>query len=331
MRGQTRAKGVRREPDRLDKKGVRREPDRPNKKAGFALILVVWLLVLIGSIGAYLVTNGRAETAIAFNMRAAASAEALADAGLARVVFNQTDPKLSNRWKLDGERYHIALPGGAIDIRLQDETQKINPNLASEALLGALFEVCGTDRGTARHLGTAVADWVSADGPPRPGGAKLEQYRAAGRSYGPPNVPMESLDELQLVLGMTPAIFASVRPYLTIHASAPAPDGKKAPLLVQRAITLAARTQDDGEETDTPPPATPSLGTPPAQAPPKAPAQTPQDEQVIAAEITARSREGGVFVRTAILRLEPGDAKAYSVLDWQRGALNQSWTEPAGK
>jgi hypothetical protein len=48
---------------------------------------------------------------------------------------------------------------------------------------------------------------------------------------------------------------------------------------------------------------------------------------VIAAEITARSHEGGVFVRYAVLKLEPGEAKAYSVLDWQRGAL----TEPTQK
>jgi hypothetical protein len=134
--------------------GVRREPDRHSKKAGFALILVIWLLVLIGSIGAYLVANGRAETAIAFNMRAAASAEALADAGIARVVFNQTDPKTSSRWQLNGEVYRITLPAGSLEIRLEDETQKINPNLASETLLAALFEVCGTDRSTARQRQT---------------------------------------------------------------------------------------------------------------------------------------------------------------------------------
>jgi general secretion pathway protein K len=275
---------------------------------GFALILVVWLLVLIGSIGAYLVANGRAETAIAFNMRAAASAEALADAGIARAVFNQTDPRNTSRWKLDGEAHRIALPAGTIEIRLEDETQKINPNLASETLLAALFEVCGTERGKARHLGAAVADWVSADGAPREGGAKLDQYRAAGRSYGPPNAPAESLDELQLVLGMTPDILASVRPYLTIYTSAPAPDGKAAPLLVQRALVLAARAQDDDAEA--PKPAAPAPAT----------QQPVAEERVIAAEVTGHSREGGVFVRYAVLRLEPDGAKSYSVLDWRRGA-----------
>ena len=275
--------------------------------SGFALILVVWILVLIGAIGSYLVANGRAETAIAHNVRGAASAEALADAGIARVVFNQTDPDSSNRWKLDGQSHRIVLPAGDIIVRLQDETQKINPNLASDALLAALFEVSGVDRGRARHLGAAVADWVGPDGPAREGGAKLEQYRAAGRSYGPPNAPFESLDELQLVLGMTPAIMASARPFLTLYSKAPAPGGSGAPHVVQRALALAARSDEGGDTPQAP------GGKPP-----------PADEKLIAAQITAHSRDGGVFVRTAVLSLEPQGAQPYSVLDWERGVLDQT-------
>jgi len=278
-----------------------------NDGGGFALILVVWILVLIGAIGSYLVANGRAETAIAHNVRGAASAEALADAGIARVVFNQTDPDSSNRWRLDGQPHRISLPAGDIIVRLQDETQKINPNLASDALLAALFEVSGVDRGRARRLGAAVADWVSVDSPPREGGAKLEQYQAAGRSYGPPNGPFESLDELQLVLGMTPAIMASVRPFLTLYSKEPAPGGKGAALVVQRVLALAARSAEGGE-------------TPQVSGGKSAPA----DEKLIAAQITAHSRDGGVFVRTAVLSLEPQGAQPYSVLDWERGVLDQT-------
>ena len=190
---------------------------------GFALILVVWLLVLIGSISIYLIANGRAETAIAFNVRGQASAEVLADAGIGRIVLNQLDPKLSARWKLDRASHRFILPGGSIEIRLEDETRKINVNLAPAPLLSALFEVRGTDRAAAR-LG-AVADWVSEAGEretendpyARPGG--LSRAACAGGS----------LDELQLVLGMTPALLASVRPYLTIHTGA-APEGKAASL-----------------------------------------------------------------------------------------------------
>jgi general secretion pathway protein K len=314
---------------------------------GFALILVVWFLVLVGAIGAYLVANGRAETAIAHNVRAAAAAEALADAGIARAVINQADPQTTNRWKLDGAAHNLSLPSGRIEIRLADETRKINPNLASDVLLSALFEVCGADHSAAKRLGVAVADWVSADKATQDNAVKSDPYRAAGRSYSAPHAPIESLDELGLVLGMTPQALASVRPYLTIHAETAAPEAKTAPLVIQRALAMAARaTKEDGDDDTaaTPPPAAAaaplaSAGPAPAQpgggaAPPAAaiaaakPGATPQDDRMIEAQITAYSRDGGVFVRYAVLKLAPEGANAYSVLDWRRGTLDDA---PSGK
>ena len=50
---------------------------------------------------------------------------------------------------------------------------------------------------------------------------------------------------------------------------------------------------------------------------------TAGDERMIEAQITAHSRDGGVFVRYAVLKLAPEDKKAYSVLDWRRGTLDE--------
>ncbi len=306
---------------------------RGEKRAeGFALILVVWFLVLVGAIGAYLVANGRAESAIAHNIRAAASAEALADAGIARALANQTDAELANRWKLDGAPHLLALPSGQIEIRLADETRKINPNLAPDTLLAALFEVSGLDHSAARRLGAAVADWVSAQTPAQEGVAKPDPYRAAGRSYSAPHAPIESLDELGLVLGMTPQILASVRAYLTIHTEAATPDAKIAPLVIQHALAMAAKAKkDDDDDASEPSGASAAQSNAPAAPAPPAAAlaaakpaagTTPAEERTIEAQITAHSRDGGVFVRYAVLKLAPEDKKAYSVLEWRRGTLD---------
>jgi hypothetical protein len=80
--------------------------------------------------------------------------------------------------------------------------------------------------------------------------------------------------------------------------------------LVQRAIALAARQPVDGGEAEAAPEAKPQAAHP--------------DEKLIAAQITARSHDGGVFVRTAVLNLEPQGALSYSVLDWERGSLGQT-------
>ena len=305
-----------------------------SRARGFALIIVLWFLVLIGAIGITLILNARSETEIAHNTRAAADAEALADAGIARAAFNQLDPVQVNQWPLDGSVHHVALSAGDVAIRITDETQKINPNLASAELLTGLFEASGVELNRARHLGAATADWVSPDGPPSDMGAKRDQYREAGKSYEPPNAPLETLDDLNLVLGMTPEILARVRPYLTIYTQSAEPSGKGAPLIVQQALALAAQLSGDSpDDNDTNTDAGTGAGPispSPANAPPNGPA-TPAaasanpadkgDERLIAVEATGRSRDGGVYVRRAVLRLGGDNPQGYDILDWERGSL----------
>ena len=277
-----------------------------DRSSGFALIMVLWFLVLIAAISTYLMANARSETAIARNIRAAAAAEALADGAVAQTVFNQTAKTTAGRWKLDGEPHLIPLPGGEATIRLYDENQKINPNHASDALLAALFETAGVERGLARRLGPSIADWVDSETEPRALGAEMWQYIDAGRSYSPPNAPVETIDELQLVLGMAPEILALVRPYLTIHTESAEPHGYNATLVVRRALALAARAQIADTEGERMPVAT---------------GANLVNEVLVRVIVTARASNGGVFVRDAVLQLDSDSSKGYVVLEWRRGDL----------
>ena len=300
------------------------------------MIVVLWFLVLIAAIGTCLLANARTETAIARNIGLGAAAEALADAGVAQAAFNLTDPDEDKRWKLDGAEHRLKLALGEVRVKVADENAKINPNRASDALLTALFASAGVEEARARSLGAAVADWVSPDMAPRALGAKLEQYQQAGLRYGPPNAPIESLDELELVLGMTPEIFAAVRPYLSLHTSRDEPDPQNAPAIVQRTLVLAAREKRTVQSAraskaaerpapmaDDPdaPPAAAADDTQPAPAPPISFTATKSDMAVAAVEIIAKPIAGGLYVRHAVLRMDPANPKGYVVLDWRRGAL----------
>jgi general secretion pathway protein K len=317
-------------------------PYKDGDESGFALIVVLWFLVLLAGIGAVLLANGRNETAAARNLELAASAEALADAGIAQTVFNLEDTIPTNRWALDGKPHRLLLPGGEVVIRIEDENAKINPNSASDALLAALFETLGIERNRAARIGAAIADWVSKDMKPRPQGAKLEQYQAAGLTYGPPNAPMETLDELQLVLGMTPEIFAMASPYLSIFSE---PDGsvtQNASPVVLDALQLAVsrrKTREAAEEAaaDQPEAGAVSLAPGDDQEMPDEQEEMDEPDQpdamadamagppetvILRAEVTARTNDGGVFVRSAVLRLDAAKPKGYTALDWRRGQLS---------
>jgi general secretion pathway protein K len=313
---------------------------------GFALIVVAWFLVLSAAIATYMMANARNETAIARNVVAAASAEALADAAIAQTIFNQSNPAEADRWKLDGEPHLIALLGGQATIRLYDESQKVNPNLASPALLAALFEAAGVARSSARDVGAAIADWVDRDAAPVPYGAEAMQYTRAGRSYGPPNAPIESLDELQLVLGVTPERLALVLPYLTIYTKSEQPDAVGAPPVVQRALALLARSETS-EPAAADPASAPQGGeltaderaaeeegesgavvtSQDAEQPSQPGTSSAEKEKVIEVSVTARSSNGGLFVRDAVLRLDSKSLKGYAVLAWRRGDLFETSIE----
>jgi general secretion pathway protein K len=299
------------------------------RSEGFALIMVLWFLVLIAAISTYLMANARSETAVARNIRAAATAEALADAAVAEAVFNQTVRATAGRWKVDGEPHLISLPDGEAIVRLYDENQKVNPNRASDALMAALFEAAGVERALARSLGASIADWVDSETEPRPLGAEMQQYLDAGRSYSPPNAPVESIDELQLVIGITPEVVTLVRPYLTIHTESKQPDGNNAPPIVRRALALAARAPavnaSDDESPDDAPVAAVALTTAVAAATPASVAAVAgvSKKEIVRLSVTARASNGGVFVRDAVLKLDSDHPKGYVVLDWRRGDLGE--------
>ena len=297
---------------------ARRGKDRTEASHGFALIVVLWFLVLIAAIGTYLMANARTESAIARNILSAARADALADAGIAQAAFKLTETSASNGWNLDGVPHRLLLPAGEVVIRLHDETGNINPNHASDALMSALLEVAGIERVRARRLGAAIADWVV----PRSKARRFaeEQYREAGKSYVPPNAPFETIDELQLVLGMTPEILSSVRPYLTIHTQTERPNPKNASQLVRQALALAARESNDiSAQTDLPQNAVMPEARGAARA--TAPLTVVTDksaEAIVEIEVRALAAGGGVFVRNAVLKIDPTSPTGYVVLDWHR-------------
>ena len=72
------------------------------------------------------------------------------------------------------------------------------------------------------------------------GGAEDDDYAAAGRPYGAKDAPFESIAEVEQVLGMTPAIYAKVEPFLTVFSGNGTPDASYAAPEVLAAMGLDA-------------------------------------------------------------------------------------------
>ncbi len=129
----------------------------------------------------------------------------------------------------------LHLDGADVVITLRDEASKIDLNYAPAELLSGIFRVTGVESALADSYAARILDWREEGDKPRPGGAKREAYRAAGRVDGPRNAPFEHVAELALVLGIPPETAAAVAPYLTVASGR----AKINPLIADAAVLLA--------------------------------------------------------------------------------------------
>jgi general secretion pathway protein K len=207
---------------------------------GFALLIVLWTLVLIAFLVAHITASGRTEVRIAENLAVNAAASAAADGAISAAIFNLMDPNPAQRWPL-GVPHTIAVGHARVVLQLQDEATWINPNTAPPQLIEALLQATGSDPAQARTLAAAIRVWVGSGALARPQDAVLAEYRAAGLDYGPPGAPLETIDELGRVLGMTPAVLAAIRPHLTLLGP-PQPNPASTDPVVAAALAALPKT-----------------------------------------------------------------------------------------
>jgi general secretion pathway protein K len=259
------------------------------RQRGFALLMVLWAVGLLALLVAQFTSTGRAEARIAANLRANAIAEAATDGALHEVILRL----LQGVWLPDDRPRVIRVQGAVVEVRIQNQASKINPNTATHATIQRLLTKLGIDSGKAAALARAVIDWRSLGLKSTSGGSKISQYQSAGLPYAPAGKPFDSVNEVGQVFGMTPALFARVRPFLSVYQEGDEPDAEA----LESALSGAQSTTDrDGW----------TLGS-------------TGRIMVVAIQAAAVGEKGGRFKRQAIVRLraEPSlDQAPYQILTW---------------
>lgn len=199
---------------------ARPSPPVARSERGVALVLVLWTLTLLTVIASSFAFVSRTETLLARNQVAAVQARVLADAGIERALYEMYKPMTNaERWKLDGRVYVWNFEGVPVHVFVRDESAKIDINTALDPLLKGLLKNAGLKDEQVERLFDAIADWRDPDDYTRANGAEAREYEAAGRKYKPANAPFETLEELRLVLGITPELFERLRPSVTVYSS----------------------------------------------------------------------------------------------------------------
>jgi general secretion pathway protein K len=265
---------------------------------GFALLLVLWTMALLAFLAAQVTGAGRAETRVAAALRTGAQLQEAADAAVYETIWHMLNGA-GDYWPPTAGVRVIREDAVPVVVTIFDQRGKLDVNQSPPALLQALFSLLGAGQEAAKTVANAIADWRSQ----QPAGTDNETplasaYRMDGRAWGPAGQEFQRLDELQLVLGMTPALYAASLPYLTLGLEQGPWQSYASPVVL---AAIAKAKHDSNLTVD--------FGD-------------PRGPVVLLIEAHAAGAEGAAFTRRVLFRLDgslSGPAWKYRILGWEDG------------
>lgn len=233
------------------------------RQRGIALLVVLWACTLLAILLGGFATLARTESLQTRYLSSRVQLRYLAEAGAMRALAECVS-KTGGRWIGDGRSYALRIEGRDIDVRIYDEHGKIDINTADPLLLQHLFVAAGEETAAAAQLAANVQEARDAGAAFfREQGAK--RYANAGLQAGPRYREFDTPDQLQTVLGMTPALYRRLAPAITVWSRRAQPVPALAPPLVLAALPemdLAKAERYAAQRalltTRTPPPALPT-------------------------------------------------------------------------
>jgi general secretion pathway protein K len=211
------------------------------KNCGAALLLVLWLLVLLTGLISVFALTARTEGLQGRYAGRSAIARYAAEAGVEVAALHLQGIDPAARWVPDGRPNTFAFEGEQVQVRVLDESAKVDLNVAAPDLLVGLLTAVGVEQDRARQLSGAIQDWRDGDNLLNAeGGAEDPQYAEAKLPYGAKDRPFETISELRQVLGIDAKLYERLRPHVTVYTGQARPIPTFASPVVLQALGLPA-------------------------------------------------------------------------------------------
>ena len=190
-------------------------------ESGVALMVVLWVMAILMIVATGFVYAVKVDSAETRNFKDEAEAHYLASAGVdvgiamisrdydlvcdenGRLVFR----KKGNSEPLDIEDSSFELGGGRVSYTIEDERGKININSASRDIVSELLRITGVEQAERDMIADSLLDWIDSNDEHHLNGAETAYYSSLANPYKAKNGPLDTIEELLLVRGMTPEIF----------------------------------------------------------------------------------------------------------------------------
>ncbi len=181
-------------------------------KKGVALIVTLWVLLILSTMATSFAYRMRLAIRAAVYQRDSFKALALAQAGVERAVAElknelETYTSSEQSWQ---KGHQMTLAEGKVAYNIVDEESKvcINNLLEDEKNHWNALEMLKRLPGVDSELAASIMDWIDEPSAThREGGAENEYYESLAEPYPCKDGPLDTVEELLLVKGMSPYIF----------------------------------------------------------------------------------------------------------------------------
>jgi len=201
---------------------------------GIALLLVLWALVLLGTLALGFSWSMRTEAMAARNGIDETRAWFQARTGVNRAVVLLASLPADNVLAAS-----IAGEDGdaSYEVRVESESGKVDVNLVNEEVLLEILKKGGLPEEEAESVRDAILDWRDEDDIPRPRGAERAEYGRMTEPITPRNGKIRGIGELMCVMGVTREFYeAFLSRVFTAHGNSPQVNFLRAPEIVLRSL-----------------------------------------------------------------------------------------------
>jgi general secretion pathway protein K len=201
---------------------------------GIALLLVLWALVLLGTLALGFSWSMRTEAMAARNGIDEARAWFQARSGVSRAValLRSLPPDNVLAAAIAGKD-----DDASYDVRVESESGKVDVNIVTGEVLLEILKRGGLPEEEAESARDAILDWRDEDDVARPRGAERAEYAQMPEPVVPRNGKLRGVEELSLVKGVTKEFYhVFLSRVFTTYGNSPKVNFLRAPEIVLRSL-----------------------------------------------------------------------------------------------
>lgn len=200
-----------------------------NSNNGYVLVIVLIVIAVLISVSSEFLIMAQVNTRYLQKFKEQQQAYTLAKAGvnLGKFILEADKKGLSSGflgmaptdssidsyrdvWAIDYPE--LPFENGTLKLKISDENSKINLSVLANEVVDqtpyyVITQTFFLNMGLPVDLADTIIDWVDIDDAPYPYGAESNYYNSLPNPYKSKNAAMDSINELLMIKGITPAVF----------------------------------------------------------------------------------------------------------------------------